>query len=159
MASHVHSSDLDDVCDTLAEIGDEDLDLIVTGFRNIARRARTRQLDPNHTQVLLASICASPDATDVVGLAGYAIAELTDHNPALEALTNDARKNAVQAGQEAAFRLTDDYLRRPASDANEALDHLDPERRCHVDRLTDEQRKELSDKVKKANDQSRNRPK
>ena len=154
MPGPLHQSDLDDVCDTLTEIGDQDLDLIVTGFRNLARRARTGQLDPNHTQVLLASICASPDATDVVGLAGYAIAELTDHNPALEALTDDARKDAVQAGQEAAFRLSDTYLREPASNACAALDHT--ERGCAVD---DQKRKEMHDKVKKANNQSSNRPK
>lgn len=155
MTSPLHQSDLDDVCDTLAEIGDQDLDLIITGYRNLARRARLGLLDPNHTQVLLASICASPDATDLVGAAGYLIAELTDRNPALDQLTDDARKDAVQAGQEAAFRLTDTYLREPASNACAALDHLEPERGCDVD---DQKRKEMHDKVKKANNQSSNRP-
>lgn len=156
MTGPLHTSDLDDVCDTLAEIDDPGLDLIITGFRNIARRARTGHLDPNQTAVLLASLCASPDATDVVGAAGYLIAELTDHNPALNQLTDTARKQAIQAGQEAALHLTDRTLREPASHACAALDHLDPERRCPVD---DDKRKKMHDKVKKANDQSRNRPK
>lgn len=153
MAGPLHQSDLDDVCDTLAEIGDEDLDEIAARFRNIARRARLGLIDPNHTQVLLAAIGASPDATDLVGAAGYLTAELTDHNPALDQLTDDARKDATRHGQEAAFRLTDTYLREPASNACAALDHT--ERRCHVD---DQKRKEMHDKVKKANNQSSNRP-
>lgn len=123
MAGHLYGSDLDDVLETLAEIGDEDLDEIAARLRNIAHRARTGQLDPNTTQVLLAAICASPDGTDLVGAAGYLIADLTDHNPALGQLTDDARKDATRHGQEAAFRLTDTYLREPASNANAALDH------------------------------------
>lgn len=156
MAGPLHGSDLDDVLDTLAEIGDEDLDEIAARLRNIARRAATGQLDPNHTAVLAVAICASPERADVVGACALTLAEITDHNPALHQLTDDAAKDVTRHGQEAAFRLRDHWLREPASNASAALDHIDPERRCPA--VTDEQRKELSKKVADANKKSINRP-
>jgi hypothetical protein len=154
MSGPLHSSDLDDVLDTLAEIEDDDLDLILTGFRNITRRARTGQLDLNLTQVLIAALAASPDNTDVIGACAYTIAELTDHNPALDHMSNDHRKEATKAGQEAAFHLTRPNLRDPASWACAALDTREE---AHA--VTCLERKELSKKVADANKRSSNRPK
>lgn len=124
MTGPLHSSDLDDVLDTLTEIEDDDLNRIITGFRNIAHRAHTGQLDLTLTQVLIAALAASPDNTDVIGACAYLIAELTDHNPALDQLTNDHRKEATKAGQEAAYHLTRPELREHASWTCAALDTL-----------------------------------
>ena len=146
-------SDLDEVLETLAEIEDEDLDRIISGFRNIAHRARTGQLDLNTSQVLIAALAASPDSADVIGACAYTIAEITDHNPALDHLANDHRKEAIKAGQEAAFHLTRPKLRDTASAACAALD---PHK--EVPAVTDEKRKELHDKVADLNKHSRNRP-
>ena len=147
-------SDLDEVLDTLAELGDEDLDRIVTGFRGLARRASTGQLDLNTTQVLIAALAASPDSADVIGACAYTIAELTDHNPALDQFSNDRRKEVTKVGQEAAFKLTRPKLRDTASQACAALDV-----RKEVHPVTDTERKELSKKVADANKRSENRPK
>ena len=122
MRGPISISDLDEVLDTLAELGDPDLDRIITGFRSIAHRARTGQLDLNLTQVLIAALAGSPDSADVIGACAYTIAELTDHNPALDHLTNDHRKEATKAGQEAAFDLTRPKLRNTAATACAALD-------------------------------------
>ena len=154
MNGPLNRNDLDEVLDALAEIGDEDLDRIITGFRNIAHRAHTGQLDLNATQVLIASLAASPDSADVIGACAYTIAELTDHNTALDQLTDDHRKEATRAGQEAAFHLTRPELRDTASLACAALDG--PE---EVHPVTDAKRKELSQKVGEANKRSENRPK
>jgi len=156
MSKPLYGSGLDDVLDTVAEIDDPDIQLLVTGFRNIAHRARTGRLDLETTKLLLATIAASPDGTDLIGACGLTVDELTDSNPALDQLTDISRKTAIQAGQKAASRLSDDYLRRPASEACAALDHLDPERRGQA--VTDEQKKELSKKVAEANKKSINRP-
>jgi hypothetical protein len=145
----LYGTDLDDVLDTLAELEDEGIDLIIAGFRNITDRARNGQLDLDLTKVLLAALAASPDGADVVGACGFAVADLTEHNPALHDLADDARKDATRHGQEAAFRLTDDYPRRPPSEACAALDRIRP---------TDK-RQAIHDKVRQANHQSRNRPK
>ncbi|MET8571880.1 hypothetical protein [Streptomyces sp. NPDC004783] len=154
MTGPLHSTDLDDALDALAELGDDDIDLIITAFRNIAHRASHGHLDINTTQVLLASIAASPDGADLVGACGFLTAEITSRNPALDNLPDNVRKATTRAGEEAAFRLTDTYLREPASEANASLDL--PERRCPA--VTDNERKELSQKVKEANKQSSNRP-
>lgn len=158
MAGPDHGSDLDDVLDTLTEIGDRDINLIVTGIRNFAVRARTNRLGREDTQLLTAVIAASPDGTDLVGALGLLLQDLAvDTRPALTCLTDDARKTAVQAGQEAAFHLTHPDLRDAASTLCAALDHA--ERGCtDMNRLTDEQRKELSKKVADANKRSGNRP-
>ncbi|MYW46387.1 hypothetical protein [Streptomyces sp. SID161] len=123
MNDPISISDLDEVLDTLAELEDEDLDRIVTGFRGLAHRARSGRLDLNHTAVLIAALAASPDSADVIGACAYLIAELTDHNPALDHLANDHRKDATKAGQETAFHLTRPKLRKPASWTCAALDH------------------------------------
>ncbi|QKW31501.1 hypothetical protein HUT11_35655 (plasmid) [Streptomyces seoulensis] len=152
-----HTSDLDDVLDTLAELGDDDIDRIITGFRNLARRARTGHLDLNTTQVLLAAVAASPDSADLVGACAFTVAEITEHNPALTALTDEARKEAIRAGQEAAFRLTDHYLREPASNANAALDVPHPPT-VQPPAISPEQRQHLHDRLDATNRWSRNRP-
>jgi hypothetical protein len=154
MTSPLSTSDLDEVLDTLTELGDEDLDRIITGFRNLAHRAKTGQLDLNHTGVLIAALAASPDSTDVIGACAYLIAELTDNNPALDQLANDHRKAVTKAGQETAFHLTRPKIRDHASWACAALD-----RREEVHPVTDTERKELSQKVAEANKRSGNRPK
>lgn len=158
MAGLPYGSDLDDVLADLADTGDPDIDLLVTGLRNIAHRARTGALSRERTQLLTAVIAASPDATDVVGALGLLLVELTaDTTPVARQLTDQARKEAVHAGEQAAFLLTDPDLRDPASRACAALDHA--ERGCtDMDGLTDEQRKELSRKNAEKNRQSTNRP-
>ncbi|MFD8839827.1 hypothetical protein [Streptomyces griseofuscus] len=154
MNGPISISDLDEVLDTLTELEDEDLDRIVAGFRGLVRRAQTGQLDINTTQVIIAALAASPDNGDLIGACAYTIAELTDHNPALDQLANDHRKEVIKAGQEAAYHLTRPKLRDPASLACAALDT-----RRDVRTVTDTQRKELSQKVADANRQSANRPK
>ena len=147
--SPVDGSDLAGLLDDLADT-DRDIDRITAALRRIATRARNGRINREHTQLLLATIAGSPDGTDLIGALGLLIADLTDHNPALDTLTDDARKTANTAGQEAAFLLThDDDLRRPASEACAALDHT---------RTTDK-RKEIHDKLRQANKQSINRPK
>jgi hypothetical protein len=123
MAGPFDSSDLDEVLDTLAEIEDEDLDRIITGLRNIATRAATGQLDLNLTQVLTAAIAGSPDSADLIGACAFTLTEITEHNPSLDQVTEDARKEAISEAQQASSRLCDKYLRDPASRAIAALDH------------------------------------
>lgn len=147
------ATDLDNLLADLSDTGDEGIDLIVAGLLNIADRARAGALTPDHTQLLLAVLAASPDATDVLGALGLLVQEITaDTTPALHQLDDHARKTAARHGQETAFRLTDDYLRGPASEACAALDAREE---VTTVRLTDEQRKELSKKVKEKNEQSR----
>ena len=122
-----YGTDLDDVLDTLTELGDEGIDLIVAGFRNIAARRQAGLLDLDDTKLLLAHIAGSPDAADVVGACAFAVADLTnDTAPALTALTDEARKIAIHAGQKAAYDLTHYELRHNPSAACAALDHLEP---------------------------------
>ncbi|MEU8469567.1 hypothetical protein AB0F30_16865 [Streptomyces sp. NPDC029006] len=122
MNGPISISDLDEVLDTLTELEDEDLDRIVAGFRGLVHRARTGQLDVNATQVIIAALAASPDSADVIGACAYTIAELTDHNTALDSLANEHRKDVVEAGQEAVSDLTRPTLRNTASQACAALD-------------------------------------
>jgi len=119
-----YTTDLDELLADLGDIDDGGMRLILAGIRDIADRARAGTLTRERTQLILAVLAASPDATDVLGAFGLLIGEITgDTTPALHRLTDKARKTAVRSGQEAAFRLTDDYLREPASEACAALDH------------------------------------
>ncbi|MFJ8727665.1 hypothetical protein [Streptomyces sp. NPDC093269] len=121
--SPLAGSDLGDTLDDLAEVDDRDIARITAAIARIATRARNGHLSRQHTQLLLASIGGSPDGLDLVGALGLLIADLTTNNPALDELTDDARKDAERHGQEAALILQHDDLRRAASDACESLDH------------------------------------
>ncbi|MFF7795563.1 hypothetical protein [Streptomyces sp. NPDC007991] len=151
----VDGTELGDILDRLADLGDPDIDLIVTAFRNLAHRRHTITT----TQVLAVALTGDPDALDVTAAAALLTARLfnADTNPALRTLPFDQQEEARQHGKTTAHELTDPDLRTPAAEANAALDPRKevPAVKC----LTDEQRKELSKKVDKANKQSQNRPK
>ncbi|HEX5567108.1 MAG TPA: hypothetical protein VFY14_09335 [Streptomyces sp.] len=97
------------------------IDLIRTGLRLIADDTH---LDVNTTQVLLAILAGSPDATDILGAIGHLAARLTnpDSNPALRPLPADARKETCHQGELTAYHLTDPDLRHTAANACAALD-------------------------------------
>jgi hypothetical protein len=118
------TTDLDDLLADLADIDDTGIRFIVAGLRNIADRARAGALTRDRTQLLCTVLAASPEATDVLGAIGLTIAQITNTTtPALHQLTDEARKTAAYYGEEAAFRLNDDELRQPASEACAALDN------------------------------------
>ncbi|WP_333757948.1 hypothetical protein [Streptomyces sp. ISBFB 2968] len=123
----VDGTDLGDVLDKLAEIGDSDMDLIVTAFRNLAHR----RLSINDIQVWGVALAGDPDAQDIVGAAALLVARLfnADTSPALRTLPFEAQKRAAHQSELAASAayLNDRELRTPTSNANAALDT--PERR------------------------------
>jgi hypothetical protein len=130
--------------------------LIAAGARAIAEDAATDQLDVPATQLLQTQLCGNADI-DVVALIGALQAWLSSPatNPALGGLPEELQKTVQHQGELADYTLRDPELRTPASTACAALDQA--ERGCTD--MTDEKRKELHDKVKKANEQSTKRPK
>ena len=131
MAGHVHTegnavpsvdgTELGDVLDDLmANPSHPGIALICDGVRLLAHDRH----DVNGTQVLLAELAGSPDATDVLALIGHLAARLAnaDTNPCLRRLPLDAQKEAAHQGWLTAHHLADPDLRTSASNANAALD-------------------------------------
>ncbi|CAL9667449.1 hypothetical protein SUDANB145_07234 (plasmid) [Streptomyces sp. enrichment culture] len=112
-------TDLGDALDDLTGIH-AGLDLIRDGIRLLALDRH----DLNTTQVLVAALAGSPDATDVIGAVGMLVARLTspDSNPCLRTLPLDQQKETALHGEHAAFDLTNPDLRNSASNANAAID-------------------------------------
>jgi hypothetical protein len=108
---------------TLADIAGihPGIELIRDGIRLLAHDRH----DLRTTQVLLATLAGSPDATDVLGAIGQLVARLAhpDTNPALRTLPLEQQKTAQLHGEQAAYHLTDPDLRDPAANTNAALDH------------------------------------
>ena len=128
--NHVHtegnqvpSVDGTDLGDTLTDLTNihAGIDLIRDGIRLLAHSRH----DLTTTQVLLAAIAGSPDATDVLGAIGHLVARLIDPdtNPALRTLPLDQQKNAAREGWLTSLALTDPDLRNSAATANAHLDH------------------------------------
>ena len=145
-----------DLGDTLDELGTDPIHPALTLIRDGIQQLAEDQHDLNTTQVLLAALAGSPDGNDLLGALGLLAARLADPdtNVALRTLPFDRQCQAYKHGWETARTLNDPELRNPASNACAALDNTG--RRCDVD---DKKRKEMHDKVKKANNQSSNRPK
>jgi len=122
-------SDLGDILDDLDGIH-AGIDLIRAGAAHIATSARTGDLTPRQTRLLLASLAGSPDATDVIGLIAALITELTstDTNPSVAALPDEQAKTVRHHGEIAAHHLNDPTLREAPSKAVAALEHR--EGRC-----------------------------
>ena len=112
-----------DLGDTLADLTNihAGIDLIRDGIRLIAHSRH----DLTTTQVLLAALAGSPDATDVLAAIGQLAARLTnpDTNPVLRTLPLDQQKNAAREGWLTSLALTDPDLRNSAATANAHLDH------------------------------------
>ncbi|MCX5001013.1 hypothetical protein [Streptomyces longwoodensis] len=130
--------------------------LIAVGARAIAEDAAAGKLDVPATQLLQAQLCGDADV-DVVALIGALQAWLASPvtNAALHGLPEELQKTVQHQGELADYGLRDPDLREPGARVCAALDQA--ERGCTD--VTDEKRKELKAKVKKANDQSINRPK
>lgn len=112
-------TELGDLLDDLHGF-DEGIDQIVSGLRNIA----LRRLTDDRIQLLLATLCGSPDATDLVGAIALLKERLTDPDtsPALRALPLDVQKETVRHGELAAYALRDPELRDSTAAACAALD-------------------------------------
>jgi len=148
---NITGTDLGDLLDDITGIH-PGLDLIADGIRLIAHDRHTL----NTTQVLIATLTGSPDATDTTGAIAHLTAWLTDPdtNPALRTLPFDQQKTATRHGQLTAHHLTDPDLRNTTAAACAALDQ--PRREVHP--VTDAEREELSKKVADANKRSEERP-
>ncbi|MFF7476652.1 hypothetical protein [Streptomyces sp. NPDC008092] len=121
--NQVPSVDGTDLGNTLEDLNNihPGLDLIRDGLRLIAHD----RLDVNTTQVLIAALAGSADATDVLAAVGHLVARLTnaDTNPTIRHLPLDQQKHAAHQGWLTAHHLTDPDLRNSAATANHAIDH------------------------------------
>lgn len=143
---------LEEVLDQLRGIN-EDLDEIADRISALHARTYTR----DERQTVIARIAGNAD-DDLITALALLLKDLCIV-PGDEPMPEQNRKEAERHGQEAALWLTDWHLRKPASEASALIDPTnDPEGRYAVTRLTDDERKELSAKVRNANRQSTNRP-
>jgi hypothetical protein len=131
---------------------------IHAGIHQMADGSRTvaedTSLDIPATQLLLTQLCGNADALDAVGaIAGLIEWVTSDANPALANLPLEIRKNVQHQGELAAHALRDPELRDATALACAALNV-----RKEVHPVTDNERKELSQKVADANKRSSNRP-
>ncbi|WP_371099927.1 hypothetical protein [Streptomyces sp. PU_AKi4] len=151
---------LDDTLDDLAGFGwipgiAEFLDFV----RTARDAATTGQLDADATQTLLVLI-ANPNGPDLTEALAHLVQDLTNPgtNRALTGLPDDVAKRVQHLGEMHAYE-TAEYT--PRAQPNEAAgliyEHDTREGRCTpMNRLNDDERKELSKKVKDANKRSEN---
>ncbi|KPC69099.1 hypothetical protein ADL27_55065 [Streptomyces sp. NRRL F-6602] len=112
-------------------------------------------LDLAATALVLGQLAAAADS-NLVHAIGATIAHLTSPaNPALAHLNDDQAKETTRYGYLARLDLQDPDL---TTNTSNAIAALCPPEEVNTMRLTEEQRKELSKQVAKANKQSSNRP-
>ena len=151
--------DLGDTLDDLTGLGwIPGITPILTGIRQLADAAQNGRLTLDATQTAL-TLLANPNGPDLPELLAHLAAHLThpDTNPTLTTLDPATRKT-VQLLGENHVRDTADYTPRDQPNEAAGLIYEAAERRCHAMSLTDDERKVLSEKVRKANKQSTNRP-
>ncbi|WP_392838755.1 hypothetical protein [Streptomyces sp. LN500] len=131
---------------------------ILTGIQEIADAATRGQLSLDATQTTL-PLTANPDGPDLPQLLSLLAAHLTnqDTNQALTALDDDTRKTVQRMGENH-VRETADYTPRDYPNDAAGLIYEAAEGRSNAMNLTDDGRKALSEKVRKANKQSASRP-
>ncbi|MEZ7005693.1 hypothetical protein [Streptomyces sp. AD55] len=150
-------TDATDVIDTCTDITDGTN--IHPGIRQIAagliQIVTDRTLDPAATTLILSQLAGAADS-NLIHAFGSAIAHLTSpDNPALSSFTDDQAKKTSRYGYLARLDLQDPDL---ATNTSEAIAALDTPREVNPMHLTEEQRKELSRKVKQVNKRSEERP-
>ncbi|MFD8488644.1 hypothetical protein [Streptomyces sp. NPDC059712] len=154
MGSH---ADAYDVTETCADITDGTN--IHPGIRKmtagLVEIVEDHTLDPAATALILSQLAGAADS-NLLHAIGAAIAHLTSPaNPALNHLDDDQAKDTNRYGYLARLDLQDPDL---ATNTSKAIAALTAPKEVNPVRLTDEQRKEMSKKVAKANKQSSNRP-
>jgi len=152
-------SDLHDALDDLAGLDwIPGFSLILAGIREAADAAQAGQFTLDATQTGL-TVLANPEGTDLPNLISLLVAHLTgDTNTTLAQLDDPTRKT-VQLHGEHHVHATADYTPRDHANEAAALIYEAAERRAQaMTHLDDDERKELSDKVRKVNKQSESRP-
>lgn len=131
---------------------------ILTGIKETADAASCGQLSLDATQTVL-SLTASPDNPDLPHLLSLLAAHLTnpDTNLALTALDDDTRKTVQRLGEIHVYE-TAEFTPRDYPNEAAGLIYEAAEGRSNTVNLTDDGRKALSEKVRKANKQSESRP-
>ncbi|WP_404974782.1 hypothetical protein [[Kitasatospora] papulosa] len=130
---------------------------ILDGIQDMADAAQNGQFTLDATQTTL-SLLANPHDPDLPQLLALLAAHLTnaDTNPALAPLDPETRKTVQLAG-ETHVHDTAEYT--PRAHPNHAAGLIDEATRGGaMTLLDDDQRKELSSKVRKVNKQSESRP-
>ena len=130
---------------------------VLDGIQDIADAAQNGQFTLDATQTTL-SLLANPNGPDLPQLLALLAAHLTnpDTNPTLTALDHRTRKTVQLAGE---HHVHDTAEYTPRDHPNHAAGLIDEATRGGaMTLLDDDQHKELSDKVRKVNKQSTNRP-
>lgn len=130
---------------------------ILDGISEMADAAQAGRYTLDATQTTL-SLLANPHGPDLPHLLALLTAHLTNPatNPSLTALDDETRKTVQLAGE---HHVHDTAEYAPRDHPNNAAGLIDEATRGGaMTLLDDDQRKELSDKVRKVNKQSTNRP-
>lgn len=150
--------DIDDALDDLTGLDwIPGISHILTGVQDLAEAATEGRLSLDATQTTL-SLLANPNGPDLPHLLAILAAHLTNPttNPALTALDHHTRKTVQLAGE---HHVHDTAEYTPRDHPNNAAGLIDEATRGGAPvSLTDDERKDLSDKVRDANKRSTNRP-
>jgi hypothetical protein len=123
-ASLLDGTELGDVLDDLAGFAwIPGIGQILAGFRETAEAAAAGHLTTDQTQTTLAVTAGSP-GVDLLTVLGLLARHLTDTNPALAAIPDDARKEAQRHTENLVRHLADDELHQHASEAAAAVDGI-----------------------------------
>jgi hypothetical protein len=135
---------------------------VVDSIRTAAEAAAAGQLTTDQTQTGLA-LCGNPNGPDLIQALALLAKSLTNPatNLALAGMDDDTRKTVQLLGELHAHDTAEYGIREHTNEAAGLIYEttLTTGRGCtQMSRLTDDDRKELSEKAAKANKQSTNRP-
>ena len=132
---------------------------ILAGFREAAHAAENGQFTLDATQTGL-TVLANTEGDDIPNLIGLLVAHLTDAstNTTLTVLDDQTRKNVQHRGELHAFETAHHTPREHPNEAAALIYEAAERGAPAMNHLDDDQRKELSDKVRKVNKQSESRP-
>ncbi|MFF7335424.1 hypothetical protein [Streptomyces sp. NPDC008150] len=132
---------------------------IVDGIRSAQHAVAAGQLSLDATQTLL-SLLGNPNGPDLLTALAHLVQHVTSPaNPSLGALPDDVRKTVQHCGEAHAYETAEYAPRDQPNEAAGLIFEHTPTAGRGCSTVTETDRKELSDKVSKANKQSANRPK